>query len=134
MSDFATFKSLTDLTQAELQTLHEHCFARNMDVNGHQMYMGRDTNTYSQTKFTFRGRQYHIFRHQLSLFLKLKQDPNFDMDSWDNSVATSHLCAKKKCITQEHLNLETLSINVERNHCVALGRCTGHSNQVDCLI
>ena len=134
MSHFATFKNLTDFSAEEMNSLKQHCYAQVVDVNGHHFFKGQDTDKYSQTKFTFRGKQYHMYRHQLSLFLKLKEDTSFDMNSWTEEMTTSHLCAKKKCIRQEHLHIEELDINMQRVHCVAQNRCGHHPNGVDCLI
>ena len=134
MSHFSVFKGLTDLTEAEINFLNDHCFARNVEVNGHFLYMGRDSDSYSQTTFDFRGQRFKFYRHQLSLFLKLHADPTFDMNSWDSTLATSHLCGKKKCINPDHLHLEDLSINNERVNCFQQGRCVEHANGVVCII
>jgi len=134
MSQFEHFKSLTDLTPEELVRLKDHCFARKVEIGSHYFYMGKDTNSYSQTMFDFRGKRYHMYRHQLSLFLKKYEDTSFDMANWDNSKTTSHLCAKKRCIRQEHLELEGLDTNVERVRCFEEGFCFHHVGGPDCLI
>ena len=134
MSQFANFKSLTDFTPEELVKLKEHCFARKVEIDSHYFYMGRDSNTYANTMFDFRGQRYHMYRHQLSLFLKKYEDKDFDMTLWDNSKTTSHLCNKKRCINPEHLELEGLDTNMERIRCFEENHCFHHVGAPDCLI
>lgn len=134
MSKFENLRSLTDLTEAEIAHLKEHCFARMVEVGTHLLYMGRDSNNYSQTTFDFRGIRYHMYRHQLSLYLKKYDDPTFDMASWDNSLTTSHLCHKKRCVNPAHLELESMDTNKERENCFAQNVCHHHDAAPDCLI
>ena len=134
MSQFENLRNLTDLTQAEIARLKEHCFKNMVEIQTHLLYMGRDANNYAQTTFDLRGTRYRIYRHQLSLFLKKYEDPTFDMASWDNSLTTSHLCNKKRCVKQEHLELESMEINKEREYCFAQNLCRRHGTARDCLI
>ena len=134
MPGFGNFRSLNDFTSAEIAYLREHCFDKNVVVNGHYFYMGQEMDSYAQTTFDFRGARYRIKRHQLSLFLKKYDDTSFDMADWDDSVSTSHLCGKKRCIRPEHLELVGMDINTERVHCFSLGRCCHHRGAPDCLI
>ena len=133
MPGFRDFRSLTDLTPAEIVKLKTHCFKDMNVVGNHHFFKGRDTGDYAQTTFDFRDVRYHMKRHQLALFLKKFEDPSFDTANWENST-TSHLCGKKSCIRQEHLELESMSLNIERVHCFAIGRCTHHGVSPDCLI
>ena len=134
MSQFENLRNLTDLTPAEIARLKEHCFKSMVEIQTHLLYMGRDVNNYAQTTFDFRGTRYRLYRHQLSLFLKNYEDPTFDMASWDNSMTTSHLCNKKRCVKQEHLALESMEINKEREYCFAQNVCRHHGDAPDCLI
>lgn len=46
----------------------------------------------------------------------------------------SHLCHNKLCCSIEHLTLEPLAINIQRNTCMREGTCVGHGNQPNCKI
>ena len=131
---FENFRGLKNFTPEEIVRLREHCFAKKVEVEGHYLYMGKDENNYSQTSITFRGRKYHFNRHQLSLFLKKYDCPDFDMATgWDNAT-TSHLCTKKRCVRPEHLELESSDLNNSRILCFQAGRCFHHGDAPDCII
>ena len=71
---------------------------------------------------------------QLSLFLKIKEDDSIDMDSWGEEMCVSHLCHHKTCIKAEHLNLETMEQNRDRDECVKRRSCQGHKNLPMCIL
>ena len=131
MPNFKEFRSLKGFTQEELVRLKEHCFQKKIEVNTHFFYNGIDKDNYSQVTLNFRGVQYQFYRHQLSLFLKLKEQ-NID---WDDELCTSHRCHKKRCCNPAHLILESSENNMSRVMCQHHGRCFGHGNGVpQCLI
>ena len=135
MSSFENFRRLTNFTQDEKIGLKEHCFARKVDVEGHFLYMGRDIPSYGQTTFDFRGTRYHFYRHQLALFLKKLEEPDFSFVTWDNpSMTTSHLCTKKRCINPTHLELESAEMNNSRIGCFRAGQSFGHSQSPNCIL
>ena len=131
---FENFRSLRGFTPEELARLTAHCYARMIDVDGHFLYMGRDEPNYSQTTIDFRGQRYHFKRHQLALWLKKREEPDFDVATgWDNKT-TSHLCNKKRCINPIHLELESSDLNNLRIARFQAGQCFHHDQAPDCLI
>ena len=130
---FRDFRGLTNLTPAEIVRLKQHCNHKNVIVNTHYLYMGREGNGYAQTTFDFRGVTYHMYRHQLSLYLK-KFDDGFDFSQWDDTKTSSHLCGKRRCINPDHLELESMDRNTERVRCHEERRCFGHGSAPNCII
>lgn len=130
---FSNLKSMGDISQAEIEHLTQVCYRDVVDSAGHLFYRGLERNSYPQTSFTVRGVKYHIRKHQLSLFLKLKSQ-SFNMGNWGDDVTASHLCHKKDCLKQEHLSLETLEMNRERDDCFRRRHCSGHKDHPNCLI
>ena len=134
MPGFGDFRGLTSPTPAEIVKLKTHCFKDHVEVGSHFLYKGEDVNNYAQVTLNHREIAYRMKRHQLSLFLKKSEDPAFDMANWDESLVTSHLCGKKRCVKWEHLELETQELNMARSHCFQIGRCLHHVNAPDCII
>ena len=130
---FSDLKAIKNIGQAEIDYLTQLCFRDCSEVQGHLFYKGQNRGSYSQTSFTLRGIKFHTRKHQLSLFLKLKAQ-SFDMDEWGDNVTASHLCHQKSCLKDEHLSLETLEINRERDECLRRRRCLGHKDHPDCLV
>ena len=130
----ADLKALSNISPEELADLREICYKDCQEVEGHLYYKGVDTKKYSQTNFQLRNIRFHMRKAQLSLFLKLKAIDTFDFDTWDDSKGVSHLCHKKTCIQKEHLELETLEHNRERDNCFKVGRCVGHKNRPNCAL
>ena len=46
----------------------------------------------------------------------------------------SHLCHVKFCVNLEHLIIEPLATNIQRNGCRGNHKCVGHGNSPDCLL
>lgn len=130
---FPELKLMTDITAEEINHLNQVCFRDVQEVRGHLCYKGQEKGSYAQTTFSFRGDKFHMRKAQLSLFLKLKEE-GFNMDEWGEDVTTSHLCHKKDCLKKEHLTLESLEINRERDECARRRRCLGHKNRPHCLV
>ena len=130
---FPELKSMSDMTAEELNYLSTVCFRDAQDVEGHLYYKGQERKAYAQTSFTLRGTKYHTRKAQLSLFLKLKEE-GFQMENWGEKLTTSHLCHKKDCLQKEHLTLETLEYNRERDDCLWRGHCLGHKDRPQCLV
>ena len=130
----ADLKALSNISPEELADLREICYKDCEKVEGHLFYRGIDTKKYSQTNFQLRNTRFHMRKAQLSLFLKLKEDENFDIDSWDDTKGVSHLCHRKTCIEEGHLQLETLEHNRERDNCLKVGRCVGHKDRPNCIL
>jgi hypothetical protein len=59
---------------------------------------------------------HRLLRHQL---------PRRDRD--DNMMDVGHLCHYKLCVKITHLVYETHDKNMNRNHCVLQGMCSGHN-------
>ena len=129
---FEELRLLPDLSQSDLDTLNLKCFADAQNVGGHLFYKGEDKGNYPKTTFTFRGKRYQMRKTQLGLFLKMKRD-NEDVSEWEGKTV-SHLCHKKACFNMEHLKLETLEHNCEREECKRLRRCVGHEGRAPCVI
>ena len=55
---------------------------------------------------------------------------------WDvqQTLDCSHLCHNLLCVNVQHLFLEPISVNNNRNHCKNEDRCFGHPGHKDCLI
>ena len=129
---FAELRSLT-LTPSELDHLKQVCFNNCQPVGEHLCFKGRDDQKYAHTTIKMRDKTFQMRKAQLSLFLKMK-DVDFDMSEWTDSHTTSHLCHRKACLKQEHLNLETLEQNRERDECCCLRRCCGHKDLPKCIV
>ena len=130
---FSDLKAHTSLKASEIAELKRICFNKCQEIEGHLFYNGVDTGKYSQTSFRLRNTHFHMNKAQLSLFLKLTE-AGFDMDNWGEEMHTSHLCHRKACLKQDHLNLETNEQNRERDQCYRLHRCTGHRDLPNCLL
>ena len=124
---------MSDIKQAEIDYLKRVCFDDVQDSNGHLFYRGLEKGKYARTSPTLRSTKYHMRKAQLSLFLKLKE-VGFDMKEWGEELTTSHLCHKKDCLRQDHLCLETLEQNRERDERNRRRQCSGHKDQPDCLV
>ena len=131
---FAQLKSIKDLTDGEKKTLKERCYDSFEEVEGgHFFYKGRDRNSYAQVTVKVRGKSYGVGRHLLALFLQLMED-GVDIDSnWEGKQA-SHLCHRKSCFNPRHVVLEDPSVNMQRVHCVAEGKCRAHDGAPPCMI
>ena len=130
---FADLKKMTDLNQSDIARLTQICFKDCQTVGEHLFYQGRDERKYAQTSFKLRDKTFRMRKMQLSLFLKL-QGEGYNMNNWDETLITSHLCHSKSCLKQEHLNLESIELNKERDECNRLRHCPGHGNQPNCLV
>ena len=49
--------------------------------------------------------------------------PPYDADG--SALDVSHLCGHSLCVNEDHLTLETHSVNMERVHCQSQHVCTG---------
>ena len=130
---FAQLKAIKDMTDSEKQTLKERCYDGCVVVDGHFLYKGRDGHDYAQVNVKVRGKNYVVWRHLLAKFLRLSEEGK-DIDSlWQGNQA-SHLCHKKRCYNPDHVILEDPSINMQRVHCVAEGKCRTHGGAPPCMI
>ena len=129
----AELKQLSNLSQGDIDHLKGICYKDCQPIGDHLFYKGRDDQKYAQTSFKFRGRLFQMRKAQLSLFLKLK-DIDFDMNTWDETLSTSHLCHRKSCLEKEHLHLETYEHNRERDECARARRCVGHKEMPKCIV
>lgn len=130
----ADLRALSNITPAELADLRRICYNDGQEVNGHTFYKGIDTKKYSKTTFQLRNTRFQMNKAQLSLFLKIKEDDSLDMDLWGDEMCVSHLCHSKTCIKAEHLNLETMEQNRDRDECVRRRNCQGHKNLPMCIL
>ena len=51
-----------------------------------------------------------------------------------NNIRLSHICHNKLCLNIDHLVMEELSTNIQRNCCYGNGDCSGHPNKIDCIL
>ena len=135
MACLAQFLAIPDLTPVEIQTLSDHCYRGHVKINNHYFFHGKEGKDYAKTSFNLRGVQYLIRRHQLALFLKLKQCDG-SLESWGSGGGgeASHLCHTKACYNPEHVVLESQDINKQRNVCAAEKLCRGHGSAPQCIM
>ena len=132
MASLADFLAIGDLTDAEIQTLNEHCYRGFVEKDGHYAFHGKEGKDYARTSFHLRGVKYSLRRHQLALYLKLKQSA--DEMSWGPGDEASHLCHVKWCYNPTHIVLESQELNKQRNTCLAERKCRGHGSAADCIL
>ena len=82
MACLAQLLEIKDLSADEINTLTDHCFRGFVAKNGHYAFLGKEGSDYSRTSFHIRGVKYSIRRHQLALYLKLKQSGS-STESWN---------------------------------------------------
>ena len=132
MASFAQFLKIGNLTDAEIQNLNEHCYRGYVVKDGHYSFLGKEAKDYARTSFHLRGIKYSIRRHQLALYLKLKQSG--EEMSWSEEDEASHLCHVKWCYNPAHIVLESRELNQQRNGCLAERKCRGHGSAADCIL
>ena len=130
MASFQLFKTVKDLTAAEISQLKTHCYRGNVEVDSHYLFHGKTGDNYAMTTFKFRGVQYHFRRHILSLFLELRDQ---GVTEWPDGFEASHLCHTKRCIRPDHLHLEDRATNQSRDACLKDRLCLGHGNAPRCI-
>jgi len=131
MASLAQFLNIGDLTVSEIQNLNEHCYRGYVEKDGHYAFLGKEGKDYARTSFHLRGVKYSIRRHQLALYLKLKQS-GAEM-SWRDGDEASHLCHVKSCYNPNHIVLESRELNQQRNGCLAERNCRGHGSAAECI-
>jgi hypothetical protein len=70
--------------------------------------------------------------HILAMIIKRKANLE---GPWPDGYTVSHLCHERRCVNPDHLELETMHINNERNKCVFRGSCEDrHIGFPPCLL
>jgi len=70
--------------------------------------------------------------HILAMIVKRKANLE---GPWPDGYTVSHLCHERRCVRPDHLEIETMQINNERNNCVYRGRCESrHIGFPPCLL
>lgn len=117
----------TEFSDEEQQYLKSKLFRFNI-YNGCQIWYGAtNADGYGIIRPSFRGKHQNFTVHRLQYFLA----NNCKFSNITHHV--SHLCHKKKCLNIDHLSLEPVDINIERNQCKPLGACQGHNGFKNCI-
>lgn len=117
----------TEFADEEQQYLKSKLFRFN-NINGcHIWYGTSNADGYGIIRPTFRGKKQNFTVHRLQYFLA--NDCKFS----DISYHVSHLCHTKKCLNIDHLSLEPVIVNIERNQCKRFGTCQEHKGFKNCI-
>jgi len=82
------------------------------------------------------GYTWFRFTHVVAQFFKIGNTYDYakEHDVAPNNVDCSHLCGNEWCANHQHLRFEPHNVNMERNQCHRVNKCSGHGFYGGCII
>ena len=118
----------TELTNSEKAIISQRARSGcSLSSNGHLVVDGKEGNEYAKVRVYLRGKSYSVLRHRLCYFVDNRFEP------LPTDLHVSHLCHIKNCCRNDHLSLESASVNNSRKQCAKNHTCSGHPGHPNCV-